>query len=92
MEGAWYLLYDDQKQNKHAGIKKKIRENIDNFHSKLVTESKITVLVDVFGPLGAGKSFFLNFLLNWGLPDEHKVENGPLPSASGGSQTPIQFM
>ena len=89
MEGAWYLLYDDQKQNKHAGIKKKIRENIDNFHSKLVTESKITVLVDVFGPLGAGKSFFLNFLLNWGLPDEHKVENGPLPSASGGSQTPI---
>ena len=89
MEGAWYLLYNDQKQNKHAGIKKKIRENIDNFHSKLVTESKITVLVDVFGPLGAGKSFFLNFLLNWGLPDEHKVENGPLPSASGGSQTPI---
>lgn len=83
------MLYDDQKRNKHTKIKKMIRENIDNFHSTLVTESKITVLLDVYGPLGAGKSYFLNFLLNWDLPEEHKVENGPLPSGHGGSQTPF---
>ena len=43
----------------------------------------------MFGNQGVGKSFFLNFLLNWGLPDDQQVENGPLPSAKGGSQTPL---
>ena len=43
----------------------------------------------MFGPLGAGKSFFINYLLNWGLRNEHRLENGPLPSAFGGSQTPV---
>ena len=43
----------------------------------------------MFGNQGVGKSFFLNFLLNWGLPADQQVENGPLPSAKGGSQTPL---
>jgi len=90
IEGAWYSLYDDQKKRtKQKKIKMLIRENIDNFHSTLVTESKICISLAVFGPLGAGKSYFLNFLLNSDLPDVNKVKNGPLPSASGGSQTPV---
>ena len=43
----------------------------------------------MFGPLGAGKSFFLNSVLNWGLDPSNNIVNGPLPSACGGSQTPI---
>ena len=90
LEGAWYLLYDDKKKPKRSEtVKKFIRESIDSFHSTLVTESKICISLAVFGPLGAGKSFFLNSLLNWGLDDDKRVENGPLPSASGGSQTPL---
>ena len=90
LEGAWYLLYDDQKEPKRSEtVKRFIRESIDSFHSTLVTESKISISLAVFGPLGAGKTFFLNFILNWGLPPEHRVENGPLPSGFGGSQTPL---
>ena len=90
MEGAWYLLYDDKKKpSKSDTVKKFIRESIDSFHSTLVTEGKISISLAVFGNLGVGKSFFLNFLLNWGLPADQQVENGPLPSAKGGSQTPL---
>lgn len=93
LEGAWYLLYDDQKKprkpQKPQKIKKLIRESIDNFHSTLVSKSKICISLAVFGPLGAGKSFFLNFLLNQGLSETDQVKNGPLPSAIGGSQTPL---
>ena len=90
LEGAWYWLYDDKKKPKRSEtVKKFIRESIDSFHSTLVTESKINISLAVFGPLGAGKSFFLNSLLNWGLSPSSNIVNGPLPSASGGSQTPI---
>ena len=90
MEGAWYLLYDNKKKpSKSETVKKFIRESIDSFHSTLVTESKICISLAVFGDQGVGKSFFLNFLLNWGLPTDQQVENGPLPSAKGGSQTPL---
>ena len=90
MEGAWYVLYDDQKKSSRPEkIKKLIRESIDNFHNKLVSDSKICISLAVFGPLGAGKSFLLNFVLNQGLPDMYQVKSGPLPSASGGSQTPL---
>ena len=84
------MLYDDKKKpSKSDTVKKFIRESIDSFHSTLVTESKISISLAVFGNLGVGKSFFLNFLLNWGLPADQQVENGPLPSAKGGSQTPL---
>ena len=90
MEGAWYLFYDNKKKpSKSNTVKKFIRESIDSFHSTLVTESKICLSLAVFGNQGVGKSFFLNFLLNWGLPADQQVENGPLPSAEGGSQTPL---
>ena len=84
------MLYDDKKKpSKSKTVKKFIRESIDSFHSTLVTESKICISLAVFGNQGVGKSFFLNFLLNWGLPADQQVENGPLPSAEGGSQTPL---
>ena len=91
MEGAWYLLYEDKKKvsKPDTVMKKVIRESIDIFHSILVTENKICISLAVFGNQGVGKSFFLNFLLNWGLPADQQVENGPLPSARGGSQTPL---
>ena len=90
VEGAWYLLYDDKKKpTKSETVKKFIRESIDSFQDTLVTESKICISLAVFGGQGVGKSFFLNFLLNWGLPADQQVENGPLPSAEGGSQTPL---
>lgn len=90
MEGAWYLLYDDKKKPRGPDkIKKLIRQTIDNFHNKLVSDSKICISLAVFGPLGAGKSFLLNFILNQGLPKMYQVKYGPLPSASGGSQTPL---
>ena len=87
MEGAWYELYDDHKKpNRPEKIKQLIRESIDNFHNKLVSDSKICISLAVFGPQGAGKSFFLNFLLNQGLS---KMNDGPLPSGVGDSQTPL---
>ena len=89
LEGAWYKLYDDQKSNKPNKIKMLIRESIDNFQSTLVTECRVIITLAVLGSLGAGKSFFLNSLINLGLPSNFKVENGPLPSARGDSQTPI---
>ena len=91
MEGAWYLLYDDHKKpRRQEKVKKLIRESIDSINSILVSESRICISLAVLGPLGAGKSFFLNFLLNLGLRDEHKVQNGPLPSKStASSQTPL---
>ena len=90
LEGAWYLLYDDKKKPKKSQtVKKFIRESIDTFHSTLVTESKIRISLAVFGPLGAGKSFFINSLLNWGLGLEERKLTRPLPSSSGDSQTPI---
>ena len=90
VEGAWYLLYDDKKKpTKSETVKKFIRESIDSFQDTLVTESKLCISLAVFGGQGVGKSFFLNFLLNWGLPADQQVENGPLPSAEGGSQTPL---
>ena len=90
LEGAWYLLYDDQKKPREfETVKKFIRESIDTFLSTLVTESKIRISLAVFGPLGAGKSFFINSLLNWGLDPGEGELTGPLPSSSGGSQTPI---
>ena len=83
-------MYDDKKKPKKSQtVKKFIRESIDTFHSTLVTESKIRISLALFGPLGAGKSFFVNSLLKWGLGLNDRVLNGPLPSASGGSQTPI---
>jgi len=90
VEGAWYTLHDDKKTpRRQEKVKRLIKEVTDNFHSILVTESNITISLAVVGPLGVGKSFFLNFLLNWDLPVEHKVGNGPLPSAFGPCQTPI---
>lgn len=90
LEGAWYELYDDEKKSKKPNkIKMLIRESIDNFQSTLVTECKVIITLAVLGPLGAGKSFFLNSLLNFELPSNFKVKNGPLPSAPGDSQTPI---
>ncbi|XP_067043812.1 uncharacterized protein [Acropora muricata] len=90
LEGAWYLLYDDQKKpRKYETVKKFIRESIDTFFSTLVTESKIRISLAVFGPLGAGKSYFVNSLLKWGLGLGEGALTGPLPSSSGGSQTPI---
>ena len=90
MEGAWYLFYDNMKKpSKSKTVKKFIRESIDSFHSTLVTESKICLSLAVFGNQGVGKSFFLNFLLNWGLPADQQVENGPLPSAEEVSPTPL---
>lgn len=90
MEGVWYLLYDDQKKpSRPEKIKKLIRQSIDNFHNKLVSDSKICISLAVFGPLGAGKSFLLNFVLNQGLPEMYQGKSGPLPSAFGGSQTPL---
>lgn len=83
LEGTWYKLYEDSGQEK---VKMLIRENIDNFLSTLVTESKVDITLAVFGPQGKGKSFFLNTLLSWGL-DSRKVQNGPLPSGLGKSQT-----
>lgn len=83
------MLYDHSNKRKTPEkVKKLIRESIDNFHSTLVSDCKVSISLAVFGPLGAGKSFFLNFLLNLGL-GERSVSNGPLPSARGGSQTPI---
>lgn len=90
LEGAWYELYDNhEKSIKQSNIKILIRESIDNFQSTLVRECKVCVTLAVLGPLGVGKSFFLNFLLNLGLTDEFKVKNGPLPSAPNESQTPL---
>ena len=90
MEGAWYLLYDDHKKpNRPQKIKQLIRESIDDFHNKLVSDSKICISLAVFGPQGAGKSFFLNFLLNQDLPETYQVIDGPLPSGTGFSQTPL---
>lgn len=83
LEGAWYKLYEDSRQEK---VKMLIRENIDNFLSTLVTKSKVFITLAVFGSPGTGKSFFLNTLLSLGL-DSCKVQNGPLPSAPGKSQT-----
>ena len=83
LEGAWYKLYEDSRQEK---VKMLIRENIDNFLSTLVTESKVFITLAVFGPPRTGKSFFLNTLLSVGL-DSRKVQNGSLPSAEGKSQT-----
>ncbi|XP_022793743.1 uncharacterized protein LOC111332633 isoform X1 [Stylophora pistillata] len=89
MEGAWYKLYDQRNKRKTPDkVKKLIRESIDNFHRTLVSDSKVSISLAVFGPLGAGKSFFLNSLLNWKL-GKYSFRNGPLPSARGGSQTPI---
>lgn len=66
-----------------------IRESIDNFQSTLVTECRVCITLAVLGPLGVGKIFFLNSVLNLGLTDNVKVKNGPLPSAPNDSQTPI---
>lgn len=72
------MLYDHSKKPKtQEKVKKLIRESIDNFHSTLVSDCKVSISLAVFGPLGAGKSFFLNFLLNLGL-GERSVPNGPL--------------
>ena len=87
LEGAWYELYDNQAGTNK--IKMVIRESIDNFQSTLVTESKVCITLAVLGPLGVGKSFFLNSLLNLGLKDEVKMKDGPLPSAPDDSQTPL---
>ena len=84
LEGAWYQLYDDQKKPKrNQKVKDLIRGTIDNFHSTLVTQSKVCVTVAVFGPRGTGKSFLLNHLLT----GKGNMQNGPLPSAKGKSQT-----
>ena len=83
------MLYNKQKEpGKREKVRKLIRESIDNFHCTLITDSKISISLAVVGLQGVGKSFFLNFLLNWGLSSLSSAE-GPLPSAEGGSQTPI---
>ena len=90
MEGGWYLLYDGQKKpSGRDKIKKLIRQSIENFHRKLVSDSNICISLAVFGPLRTGKSFLLNFVLNHGLPEKYQVKSGPLPFASGGSRTPL---
>ena len=90
VEGAWYELYENQQRpNQQNKIKMLIRESIDTFQSTLVTDCRVCITLAVFGPLGVGKSFFLNSLLNLGLNENVKVKNGPLPSAFGDSQTPI---
>lgn len=91
IEGAWYFLFESLKfsETKSKKLKETIRESIDNFYSTLVTESKVSISLAVFGPLGTGKSFFLNSILNLGLRDEFKVERGPLPSAKGDSVTHV---
>ena len=85
LEGAWYQLYDGQNKSKrNQKVKDLIRGTIDNFQSSLVTESKVCITVAVFGPRGVGKSFLLNTLLT----DKNiNMQNGPLPSAKGKSQT-----
>ena len=85
LEGAWYKLYDGQnKSNRNQKVKDLIRRTIDKFQSTLVTQSKVCVTVAVFGPRGAGKSFLLNTLLT----DRNVImQNGPLPSGKGPSQT-----
>lgn len=88
LEGAWYELYDNLQAGTNK-IKMLIRESIDNLQSTLVTESKVCITLAVLGPLGVGKSFFLNTLLNLGLKDEVKMKDGPLPSAPEDSQTPL---
>lgn len=72
IEGAWYFLFDNLKfsETKSTKLKETIRDSIDNFYSTLVTESKVSISLAVFGPLGTGKSFFLNSILNLGLRDE----------------------
>jgi len=95
LEGAWYWLYDDKKKQRPQKVKNLIRESIDNFQRTLVSDSKITISLAVFGNQGKGKSLMLNFLLNLlpdtlpELPDVHKAEIGPLPSGIGRSKTPV---
>ena len=95
LEGAWYWLYDDEKKQRLQKVKQLIRESIDNSQRTLVSDSKITISLAVFGNQGKGKSLMLNFLLNLlpdslpELPDIHKAEMGPLPSGIGKSMTPV---
>lgn len=91
IEGAWYFLFDNLKfsERKSKKLKETIRESIDNCYTTLVTESKVSISLALFGPPGTGKSFFLNSILNLGLRDEFKVERGPLPSKGGYSVTRV---
>ena len=95
MEGGWYLLYQQnntksrRQKRRMKKVEKLIKESIENVHSKLISESCITLSVAVFGLQGVGKSYMLNFLLNYKLREDLKMVDGPLPSAPGGSQTPI---
>lgn len=73
---------------KQAKVEKLIQESIDDFNTILVSKSNVTISIAVFGPVGVGKSYFLNFLLNHDLSDDKACEV-PLPSAEGGSQTPL---
>ena len=94
MEGACYLLCEEKKRKskgavaKPAKVEKLIQESINDFNSILVAKSNVTISVAVCGPVGVGKSYLLNFLLSYGLSDDKACEV-PLPSAEGGSQTPL---
>ena len=90
LEGAWYFLYGSNIEAKMVAIQKLIHEGIEYSRKGLDTVKHITVSVAMFGPLGTGKSFILNHLLNYGLsavlPDIGFFQL--LPSGEGISKTP----
>lgn len=94
MEEACYILWE-QKNIKSKGaiekaakVEKLIQGSINDFNNILVSQSNVTISIAVFGPVGVGKSYLLNFLLNHDLSND-KACKVPLPSADGGSQTPL---
>ena len=90
LEGAWYLLYQGRLQSKMQKIQRLIHEGLEYLNTQLDRLSKITVSVAVLGPLGVGKSFVLNHLLSCSLSGSiWDTKETLLPSARGGSQTPV---
>ncbi|XP_078346173.1 uncharacterized protein LOC144631588 [Oculina patagonica] len=94
MEGACYFLCEEKQKKskgvvtKPAKVEKLIQQSINDFNSILVSKSNVTISIAVCGPVGVGKSYLLNFLLTHDLSDDKACEV-PLPSAEGGSQTPL---
>lgn len=93
MEGACYFLCEEKKRKSEgarrntAKVESLIQGSINDFNSTLASKSDVTISVAVCGPSGVGKSYLLNFLLNYDLL--HKVYDVPLPSAYGRNQTPL---
>lgn len=94
MEGACYFLCEEKKRKSKGAIKNTtkvenlIQGSVNDFNSILASKSDVTISVAVCGPTGVGKSYVLNFLLNYDLLDD-KVYGVPLPSADGDNQTPL---